>query len=124
MSNVITKAFSVVAAGFCVYVVLQKISDHSNYKSWPTAQARLISAEVVIGSSGLNNRPRGRHFLVETTYDFTVGSKVYSSDLNKIDVPRFSTDKEALAYLDKLKAKSEHIVHYHPRTPEKNTLAH
>ena len=124
MSNIISKAFTVAAVMFCVYIVGQKISDHSNYKSWPTAQARLISAEVVTGSSGLNNQPRGRYFLVETTYDFTVDSKVYHSDLNKIDVPRFSTDKEALVYLEKLKAQSELTVHYNPRSPEKNTLAH
>jgi hypothetical protein len=123
MSNIISKALTVVAVIFCVNVVWQQISDRSNYKSWPTAQARLISAEVVTSSSGRTNQPSGRHFLVETTYDFSVDGKVYHSDLNKIDVPRFSTDKEALVYLEKLKARSELIVHYHPLTPEKNELA-
>lgn len=123
MSNMINKALTVVAVVFFVYLSWQKISDRNNYKSWPTAQARLISAEVVIGSGGLTNQLRGRHFLVETTYDFTVDGKVYRSDVIDIDVPRFSTDKEALAYLEELKARSEFIVHYHPRTPEKNELA-
>jgi hypothetical protein len=123
MSKIINKALAVAAVLFCVHFVWQKISDDRQYKSWPTAQARLISAEVVIGSSGRTNQPQGHHFFVETTYDFTVDGKLYRSGLNKIGVPRFSTDTEALAYLEELKSRSEHIVHYHSRNPEKNTLA-
>ena len=124
MPNIIKEALALVAIVFCVNVVLQQMSDRSNYKSWPTAQAHLISAEVVTSSSGRTNQRSGRYFLVETNYDFRVHGKVYRSDLNKIDVPRFSTDKEALVYLENLKAKPELIVHYDPRNPEKNTLAH
>ena len=123
MSNIFNKAVTLIAVIFAVYFIGQKISDDKNYKSWPTAKARLISAEVVVGSRGRVNQPSGRHFLVETTYDFTVNGRVYRSDLNKIGVPRFATDKKALAYLEELKARPELIVHYHPRTPEKNALA-
>ena len=123
MRKIIDKVLIIAAIIFFVPLGWQKMSDSRNYKSWPTAQARLISAEVVVSSSGLTKQPSGRHYLVETTYDFTVDGKVYRSDLNKIGVPRFSTDKEALAYLKELRARSELIVHYHPRTPEKNTLA-
>ncbi len=31
--------------------------------------------------------------------------------------------EEALVYLKELRSRSELIVHYHPRTPEKNALA-
>lgn len=123
MPNIFNKAVTLIAVIFAVYFIGQKISDDQSYKSWPTAKARLISAEVVVSSSGRVNQPSGRHFLVETTYDFTVNGKVYRSDLNKIGVPRFATDKKALAYLEELRARSELIVHYHPRTPEKNALA-
>jgi hypothetical protein len=124
MFKIINKALAVVAIIFCVNIIWQKMSDDRNYKSWSTAQARLISAEVVVSSSGRTNQPSGRHFLVETTYDFTVDGKVYNSSLNKIGVPRFSTDKKALVYLKELTSRPEIIVHYHPRNPEKNTLAH
>lgn len=101
----------------------RQTSDDKNYKNWPTAAARLTSAEVVVGSHGRVSGPKSRYFAVETTYEFTVDGRVYYSDRNSIGVPRFDTDKEALQYLNELKSRPAHTVHYHPGTPEKNALS-
>jgi hypothetical protein len=102
---------------------LEQFSDGHNYKSWPTAPALLTSAKVVVGSHGRTTGPKRRYFAVETTYEFTVDGRVYYSGRLGIGVPRFDTDKEALQYLDELKSRPAHIVHYHPDTPEKNALS-
>lgn len=119
MFELVKKALIVVVVLFCAKIVWQQISDDHNYQSWPTAPARLISAEVVIESK----KNGTRYFVVETTYDFTVNGKLYHSDLNKIGVTRFTTDTKALQHLDELKSRTEFTVHYHPQTPEKNALS-
>jgi len=118
MFELVKKVLAVVAVLFCANIIWQKISDDSNYQSWPTAPARLISAEVVLGSK----KNGSRYFVVETTYEFMVNGKLYHSDLNKIGVPHFATDEKALQHLDELRSRATLTVHYHPQTPEKNAL--
>lgn len=124
MFGIIKKIPAIVIVATLTFILWQKISDDRAYKSWPTAQARLLSAEVVVGSSGLIRQPGSRYYSVGVTYDFSVNGKVYRSGAHNIGAPRFATDKEALQYLAQLKASPVLMVHYHPRTPEKNTLAH
>jgi hypothetical protein len=124
MFNIIKKALIAVVILFCANIIWTKHSDNRNYKSWPTASARLISAKVVIGSAGRTNQPGWSYFTLETKYEFTVDGRIYYSDANKIGVPRFATEKEALSYLNDLTSRSVHTVHYHPRTPEKNALSY
>jgi len=119
MFELVKKVLAVAAVLFCANIIWQKISDDHNYQSWPTAPARLISAEVAVGSK----KNGSRYFVVQTTYDFTVNGKVYKSGANKIGVPHFATDKKALQHLDELKSRTEFTVHYHPQTPEKNALS-
>ncbi|MGV8837224.1 MAG: DUF3592 domain-containing protein [Cellvibrio sp.] len=119
MFELVKKALIVVIVLFFAKIGWQIVVDDYSYQSWPTAPARLISAEVAVGSK----KNGSRYFVVQTTYDFTVNGKVYNSGANKIGVPRFATDQAALQHLDELKSRSTHIVHYHPQTPEKNTLS-
>lgn len=120
MFKIINKAFLVVVVLFLAKIFLQESSDKFNYKSWPTTSAHLISAEVAVGK-----RKRGlRYFVVQTTYDFTVNDKLYSSAITHLGVPRFDTEQEALQHLQELTARPAFIVRYHPSTPEKNTLVH
>lgn len=121
MSQLKNKVLVAIVILFAAFVWQQR-SDDKNYKDWPTALAHLTSARVVVGSHGRVGGPKSRYFAVETTYEFNVDGKVYYSDLNKIGVPRFDTDKEALLYLNELKSRPVHTVYYHPRTPEKNAL--
>lgn len=119
MFELVKKALIVVVVLFCAKIGWQIVSDDYSYQSWPTAPARLISAEVAVGSK----KNGSRYFVVQTTYDFTVNGKVYNSGANKIGVPRFATDKAALQHLEQLTSRPAFIVHYHPQTPEKNTLS-
>ncbi len=119
MFELVKKALIVVVVLFCAKIGWQIVSDDYSYQSWPTAPARLISAEVAVGSK----KNGSRYFVVQTTYDFTVNGKVYSSGANKIGVPHFATDKKALQHLNELTSRPTLSVHYHPQTPEKNALS-
>ena len=118
MFEIIKKVLTVAVVLFCAKIVWQQYSDDRSYKSWPTAQAHLITAEVAVGS----HKRGGRYYVVQTTYEFTVNGKLYQSSINSFGERHYSTHQEALQELEELMSHPIHTAHYHPRTPEKNAL--